>query len=197
MSSILCSNGGADMHMRNVNRRVLGNNWGDKHYMRPHTLIYTNIPATWDVVTINVGLAQARSNYWMGVFKLQYPQDVSHPSIKLSSCTPSLAMLQRACNKILIFRWQRRSSHRKTKAEMQYHRSYHFTPLWEWKKLRFSLSFSGILDHNSILAFIVRHWFKCCRIPGQIRNRTVSIIVQNGLNFLSNDEEHGLRFPTT
>ena len=52
----------------------------------------------------------------------------------------------------------------------------------------------------TLQAFIVRHWhwFKCMCIPEQIRNRTVPIIVRNGLNFLSNDEEHGLLgIPTT
>ena len=50
---------------------------------------------------------------------------------------------------------------------------------------------SNILDHNSTM-FAVRHWFKRRRITEQIRNRTVPIIVRNRLNFLSNNEEHGL-----
>ena len=58
--------GVVDMHVRYVNRRVLGNieatNATRGHiHTHTHTHIHT-FPATWDVVMINVGLAQAHPN---------------------------------------------------------------------------------------------------------------------------------------
>ena len=44
-----------------LNRRVLGNIEANKRYTQPDTYIQT-FPAMWDVVMINVGLAQARPN---------------------------------------------------------------------------------------------------------------------------------------
>ena len=69
-----------------------------------------------------------------------------------------------ACRLVIIFSsYQRKygfemksDHHRKTRPEIRYRRSYRFIPLWEWKKLRFSLSFSGILI-ITLLDFIVRH----------------------------------------
>ena len=65
--------------------------------------------------------------------------------------------------------------HRKTRPEIRYQ-----TPF-----------FNDIQDGNST-SFIVRHWFKRSRIPEQIRNRTIPTHVRNGLNYLSNNKEHGL-----
>ena len=57
--------GVADMHVRYVNRRVLGNIEAT-NAARGHIDTYIQtFPATWDVVMINVGLAQARPNKFM------------------------------------------------------------------------------------------------------------------------------------
>ena len=81
--------------------------------------------------------------------------------------------------------------HRKTRPERRYRVLTVTLCIGNTGRLHFPMNYQAfrIITQQ---AFIVRHWFKRSRIPEQIRNRTVPIIVRNRLNFLSIDEEHHL-----
>ena len=81
--------------------------------------------------------------------------------------------------------------YRKTRPERWYHVLTVTLRIRNTRRLRFPMNYQAfrIITQQ---AFIVRHWFKRSRIPEQIRNWTVPIIVRNGLNFLSINKEHRL-----
>ena len=74
------------------------------------------------------------------------------------------------------------------------HRCTYYSPYWELWYCGNSIfnEFSNVVDHNSA-SFYGTPLIQAQPHSEKIRNRTIPIIIlRNRLNFLSNDEEHGL-----